>query len=88
MEFRFKDRDFSWNLELLEKEASKSVNSIYWHKVIVDTVTGHSVFTESLEVDRGAIKGVVVGVSKHQTGPRLWGKNKDRTISDKNNHRH
>lgn len=41
------------------------------NEVIVDTVAGHGVFTESLEVDRGTIKGVVVWVSKHQTGPRL-----------------
>ena len=72
MEIRLND----WRIFLKFGIARKgnSENSIYWHEVIVDTVTGHGVFTESLEVDRGAIKGVVVGVSKHQTGPGFWGK--------------
>lgn len=56
---------------LQRKSARPSFNDkSYLRKVIVDTICCHGILTESLEVDGGPIKGVVVGIPEHQTGPR------------------
>lgn len=64
----------STSLKLLQRKSARpSFNDkSYLRKVIVDTICCHGILTESLEVDGGPIKGVVVGVPEHQTGPRPW----------------